>query len=71
MLTSNYDILVVIDRIYSYELKSNYLEKHKFFAEFFFNFWNQHKIFNVLKKNESQGWSILQVIDSESADLNA
>ena len=55
MLTANYDILVVIDRIYSYELKSNYLEKHKFFAKFFFNFWNQHKIFNVLKKKWVSG----------------
>ena len=52
MLTANYDFLVVIERIYSYELKSNYLENHKFFVQFFFNFRNQHKIFNGLKKKK-------------------
>ena len=66
-MTANYDILVVIERIYSYELKSNYLENHKFFAQFFFNFWNQHKISNILKKISLRG----EVIDSESGDLNA
>ena len=51
-MTANYDFLVVIERIYSYELKSNYLENHKFFVQFFFNFRNQHKIFNGLKKKK-------------------
>ena len=51
-MTANYDFLVVIERIYSYELKSNYLENHKFFAQFFFNFRNQLKIFNVLEKKK-------------------
>ena len=51
-MTANYYILVVIEGIYNYELKSNYLQKHKFFAQFFFNFWNQHKFFNVLKKKK-------------------
>ena len=63
--------MIVIERIYSYELKSNYLEKRKFFAQVFFNFWNQNKFLNVLKIKEPQRWSILQVIVSEIADLNA
>ena len=51
-MTGNYDILVVIERIYSYELKSNYLEKDKYFGQLFLKFWNQHKIFNVLEKKK-------------------
>ena len=33
-------ILIVIKRIYHYQLKANYLKNHKFFALYLFNFWN-------------------------------
>ena len=36
------NILVVIQRIYRYQFKSNYLKKHKFFAAFVLHFWNLH-----------------------------
>ena len=33
-------ILVVIERIYSYQFKSNYLRHHQFFKKIFYHFWN-------------------------------
>ena len=43
-------ILVVIERIYSYQFKSNYLRNHKSFPVLWLNFWNLPEILNVLKK---------------------
>ena len=66
-------ILAVIERIYSYQFKSNYLEDHRLFAQFFVQVlvstWNfQYSE----KKNEPQRSSISEVIDSERcAYLNA
>ena len=58
-------ILVVIERIYRYQFKSNYLKNHKFFATL--NFQRSEK-----KKNEPHRSSISEVIDSERcAYLNA
>ena len=37
-LTANTSILVVIEKIYRYQFKSNYLQNHKFVAAFFFAF---------------------------------
>ena len=44
-------ILVVIERIYRYKFKSNYLKNYKPFPLLCLNFWNLHEISNFLKKN--------------------
>ena len=46
-------ILVVIERIYRYHLKSNYLKIHKLLASFCSDFWNFQEIPNVLKQKMS------------------
>ena len=35
-------ILELIERIYCYQIKPNYLKNRKYFAALFFNFWNQN-----------------------------
>ena len=35
-------ILVLIERIYRYQIKPNYLKNRKFFPAFFLHFWNQN-----------------------------
>ena len=62
-----------MERIYRYQFKSNYLNNERLFAIFFFNFWYLHAISNVKKKkNDPQGPSISEVVDSERcAYLNA
>ena len=45
-------ILAVIERIYRYHFKLNYLKNHRLFAAFLLNFWNLYTIFNVPEKNE-------------------
>ena len=44
-------IFVVIERIYSYQNKWNYLKNGRLFAIFFLQFWYLHGISYVLKKN--------------------
>ena len=46
-------VLVVIERIYSYQFKSNYLKNHRLFAAFFLHFWYIYGIYNVLQKKMS------------------
>ena len=43
-------IVAVIERIYGYQFKPNYLKKHKLFPVLYLRFWNVHEIPNVLKK---------------------
>ena len=43
-------ILVIMERIYRYQFKSNYLKKSRVFAIFVLHFWYLHEISNVLKK---------------------
>ena len=59
-------ILVVMERIYGYQFKSNFLNNHRIFAIFFLYFWYLHEICNLLKKkkNEPHRSSISEVIDS-------
>ena len=65
-------VLVVIDRVYSCQVKSIYLKGRKPFALFRLNVWNQHEISNILEKNEPHRSSISEVIESErSVYLNA
>ena len=47
---STASILLVIERIYCYQLKSNDLKNHRLFAKFLLHFWYLHKISNVLKE---------------------
>ena len=71
-LTANTSILVVIEKIYRYQFKSNYLKNHKFFAAFFCIFGIYIKFPMFWKKNEPHSSSISEVIDSERcACLNA
>ena len=46
-------ILVVVERIYRYQFKANYLKDLRHFTAFFFHFWYLHEISNVLRKNMS------------------
>ena len=65
-------ILVVLERIYRYQFKSNYLKNHKFFAAFFFCIFRIYINFQCSEKNEPHRSSISEVIDSERcAYLNA
>ena len=68
-------ILVVIERIYRYQFKSNYLKNHTFFAAFFFFFAFLESTLNFQcseKKNEPHRSSISEVIDPKRcAYLNA
>ena len=68
-------ILVVIERIYRYQFKSNYLKNHKCFAAFFFSFRiciTFPMLQNKKNKNEPNRSNISEVIDSERcAYLNA
>ena len=46
-------ILVVIERIYRYQSRANYLKDHRLSTAFFFHFWFLQQISNVLGKNMS------------------
>ena len=46
-------ILVIMERIYCYQFKSNYLKSRRVFAIFVFHCWYLHEISNVLEKNMS------------------
>ena len=46
-------ILVVVERIYRYQFKSNYLKNHKFFAAFFFAFLESTLNFQCSEKKMS------------------
>ena len=50
---STTSILVVIERIYRYQLKSNYWKNHTIFAAFFLQFWYLNQISNVLNRKMS------------------
>ena len=58
-------ILVVTERIYRCQFKSNYLKDHKFFWNSFCNFGIFIKVLMLSKQHESIRSSISQVIDSE------
>ena len=59
-------ILVLIERIYRYQIKPNYLKNRKFLAAFFFAFLESELNFQCLeKKNEPHTSSVSEVIDSE------
>ena len=45
-------ILVVIERIYCYQFKSNYVRNHQLFSLFGFNFCDLHEISKVLQKKK-------------------
>ena len=45
-------ILVVIERIYRYQFKSNYLKHRKPLTLLFLNIWNLHEVSNALKKKK-------------------
>ena len=57
--------LVVIERIYRYQFKSNYLKNHGLLTALFMNFRYLHEISNVLKKNELHTSSISELVESE------
>ena len=69
----NTSILVVIERIYRCQFKSNYLKNHKLFPEFFLAFLESTLNFQCSEKNnEPHRSNISEVIDSERcAYLNA
>ena len=58
-------ILVVIERIYSDQFKSNCIKNHRFFAIFFYSFGIYMKFPMFLKKHEPHKTSFSEVIDSE------
>ena len=61
-------ILVVIEIIYGYQFKSDYLKNHRLSAALFFHLWYLHETSHVLQKNkkeEPHRSSISAVIDSE------
>ena len=67
-------ILVLMERIYRYQIQPTYLENHKIFAAFFFFAFLESELnFQCFeKKNEPHRSSISEVIDSERcACLNA
>ena len=66
-------VLVVIEGIYRYQFKSNYLKNHRLFAAFFFFFflhvWYLYQISNVLEKNEPQRASVLKLLTQENVPI--
>ena len=59
-------VLVVIEGIYRYQFKSNYLKNHRPFARHFFALLVSTRNFQCSeRKNESHMSSICEVIDSE------
>ena len=66
-------ILVLIERIYIYQIKPNYLKNRKLFAAFFFAVLESELNFQCFeKKNEPHSSSISEFIDSERcASLSA
>ena len=52
-LTTAETILVALERIYSYQFKSNNLKNNRVFAAFSLDFWYLHEIVNLLKKQMS------------------
>ena len=64
-------ILVVIERIYHYQFKCNYLKTHQFFADFFCLFWIYIKFPMFWKNNEPHRSSISELtVSKRCVDLN-
>ena len=58
-------ITVAKCRFWNNKYKHMYLKKERHFLHFLLNFWNVHKIYNILKKKEHPSLIITEIIASE------